>query len=187
LPGTRPPLHPSQFIVPYSNLFEDTHKEYRTAQLHDDDDDDDDDDNNNDNNNNNNNNNNRTAVLVHAMTLLDGSEESISHPGQQLRYQLNRRLGCTQSQYGWFWRRKNVLPFEPRAIQPVASPYTDYAVLYPTIIIIIIIQPGQIHQFTRKEIRKDYPDLMAVRSVRLSNYKALLSYFLHASINYVPK
>jgi hypothetical protein len=49
----------------------------RTAQLHDDYDNDD-----NNNGDNNNNNNNRTAVLVHAMTLLDGSEGSISRPGQ---------------------------------------------------------------------------------------------------------
>ena len=36
---------------------------------------------------------------------------------------------------------------------------------------IIIIRPGRTGQFTRKEIRKDYTDLMAVRLVHLLSYK----------------
>ena len=35
----------------------------------------------------------------------------------------------------------------------------------------MMIQPGRIGQFTRNEIRTDYPDLMAVKLVRLSHNK----------------
>jgi len=42
-------------------------------------------------------------------------------PEKKTRYRLNRRLGWTQSQYGWFWKTEKVLSFEPRTVQPVAS------------------------------------------------------------------
>jgi hypothetical protein len=47
---------------------------------------------------------------------------------------LNRRLGDSQNQFGWYWTTENVstlLELKPWTIQPVASHYTDYIIPTP--------------------------------------------------------
>ena len=65
-------------------------------------------------------------------TALEGGEGSASYPGRSLppgktRYPLYRRLGGPQDRSG---QVRKILPppgFDPRTVQPVASPYTDCA------------------------------------------------------------
>jgi hypothetical protein len=69
-------------------------------------------------------------------SALEGGEGSASHPGHSLhlgkiRYPLYRRLVGPQGQSGQVWK---ILPppgFDPQAVQPVASLYTDYTT-WPT-------------------------------------------------------
>jgi hypothetical protein len=50
-------------------------------------------------------------------------------PGKETRYPLHRRLGGLQGQSGWLQKILPPLGFDP---QPVASHYTDYAILAHT-------------------------------------------------------
>jgi hypothetical protein len=53
-------------------------------------------------------------------------------PRKEPQYLLCRRLGGPQGRYGRVWRRENILPlpgFKPRNDQPVASRYTDWAIM----------------------------------------------------------
>jgi hypothetical protein len=112
------------------------------------------------------------------MTLLDGSEGSISHPGQFIPRKKNpvpteQEAGLDSEPVWMVVKRKCLALRTPdRSARSESLHRLRCPVSYNTIIIIIIIimtiQPGR---FTRKAIREDYPDLMAVRSVRLSHYK----------------
>jgi len=53
------------------------------------------------------------------------------YSGKKLRYQLYRRIHGLQDRSGRFWRREYLVPsteFETRAVQAVASRYTNYAI-----------------------------------------------------------
>ena len=45
------------------------------------------------------------------------------------QYPLYRRLGGPHSWSGWVWKISPPLGFDPRTVQPVASHYTDWAIL----------------------------------------------------------
>jgi hypothetical protein len=52
------------------------------------------------------------------------------------QYPLNRRLGDSQNQFGWYWTTENLstlLELKPWTIQPVASHYTDYIIPTPSL------------------------------------------------------
>jgi len=50
-------------------------------------------------------------------------------PTGKSRYPLYRRLGGLQGQYGRVQKISPLPGFDPRAVQPVASRYPDYAIL----------------------------------------------------------
>ena len=50
-------------------------------------------------------------------------------PPRKTWYPLHRRLGGPQGQFGWVQKILPPLEFDPQTIQPVASCYTDYAIL----------------------------------------------------------
>jgi len=50
-------------------------------------------------------------------------------PPVKTRYPLYRRLGGPQGQSGQVWKISPLPGFDPQTIQPVASRYTDYAIL----------------------------------------------------------
>ena len=65
-------------------------------------------------------------------TALQGGEWSASRPGRCLppgktRYPLYRRLGGAQGRSGQVRKISPSPGFDPRTVQPVASPFTDYA------------------------------------------------------------
>jgi hypothetical protein len=92
------------------------------------------------------------------MTMaLEGGEGSVSHPGRSLplgknRYPLYRRWGGPQGRSGQVWKSSPPPGFDPRTVQPVASPYTDY-VTRPTFVIMIVFIPhfGNRYWVTHKE------------------------------------
>jgi hypothetical protein len=53
-------------------------------------------------------------------------------PGKETRYPFYRRLGGPQSRSGRVRKISPQLGFDPRTVQPVASRYTDGAILAPT-------------------------------------------------------
>ena len=70
-------------------------------------------------------------------TALEGGEGSVSRPSRSLppgkmRYPLYRRLCGPQGQSGQVRKISPPPGFDPRAIQPIADRYTDYAT-WPTI------------------------------------------------------
>jgi hypothetical protein len=50
------------------------------------------------------------------------------YPWKETRYPLYRRLGGPQDQSGRVWKISPLLEFDPRTVQPVASPYTNWAI-----------------------------------------------------------
>jgi hypothetical protein len=50
-------------------------------------------------------------------------------PPGKTRYPLYRRLGGLQGRSGRVWKISTLLGFDPRTAQPVASHYTEYAIL----------------------------------------------------------
>jgi len=65
-------------------------------------------------------------------TALEGGEGSASRPGRSLppgktRYPLYRRLGGPQGRSGEVRKISPPPGFDPRTVQPVASPYTNWA------------------------------------------------------------
>jgi hypothetical protein len=52
-------------------------------------------------------------------------------PSGKTRYPLYRRLGGPQEWSGQVWKISPPVGFDPRTVQPVASCYTDYAILTP--------------------------------------------------------
>ena len=71
-------------------------------------------------------------------TALEGGEGSASRPGRSLfpgntRYPLKRRLCGPQGRSGQVRKISPPPGFDPRTIQPVASPYTDW-VTRPTMV-----------------------------------------------------
>jgi len=48
------------------------------------------------------------------------------NPGEETRCPLYRRVGWSR---GWHARVQKISGFETRTVQPVWSPYTDYAIL----------------------------------------------------------
>ena len=72
----------------------------------------------------------RTSHSGSRPTALEGGEGSASRPGRSLhpgktRYPLYRRLGGPQSRSGQVRKISPPPGFDPRAVQPVASRYTD--------------------------------------------------------------
>ena len=68
------------------------------------------------------------ALIFHDPTALEGGEGSASRPGRFLPpgNPLHRRLGGPQGRSGQV-RKISIPPgFDPRAVQPVVSRYTDY-------------------------------------------------------------
>jgi len=63
-------------------------------------------------------------------SALEGGEVSASGPGRSLtpgktRYPLCTRLGGPQGRYGQVWKISFPTGFDPRAVQPVGSRYTE--------------------------------------------------------------
>ena len=55
------------------------------------------------------------------------SRSGRSLPPEKTQYPLNRRLSRPQGQFGQVRKISPPPGFDPRTIQPIASPYTDYA------------------------------------------------------------
>jgi len=53
---------------------------------------------------------------------------SAALPPGKTRYPLYRRLGGTQGRSGRVWKVSPLPGYDPRAVQPVASGYTDWAI-----------------------------------------------------------
>jgi hypothetical protein len=54
-------------------------------------------------------------------------------PPGKIQYPLYRRLGVPQGWSGWVWKILPPLGFNPQTVQPVASCYTDWAILAPVV------------------------------------------------------
>jgi hypothetical protein len=63
-----------------------------------------------------------------------------SLPPRKTRYPLYRRLGGPQGQSGQVRKISPPPGFDPRTVQPVASRYTDYPLLYPSIFQRVILR-----------------------------------------------
>jgi hypothetical protein len=61
-----------------------------------------------------------------------GGQRLAALPPGKTRYPLYRRLGGSQGRSGWVWKISPPPGFDPRTVQPVASRYTDCAILAHT-------------------------------------------------------
>jgi hypothetical protein len=76
----------------------------------------------------------RGITVLSLTSALDGDGWSLPRPGyftlrEETRYPLYRRLGGPHGQCRQVLKISTPLGFDPRAVQPVASRYTKYAIL----------------------------------------------------------
>jgi hypothetical protein len=81
-------------------------------------------------------------------------------PPGKTRYPLYSRLGGTQGRSGWVRKISPTPGFDPRTVQPVASRYTDWAVLAHTLRLLgFLCGQGEVHQvraLTCKSLSRDH-------------------------------